>query len=136
MHIVPIWVKFPNLPLKCWSLKCLSKIASVLGKPVQSDMLTSSMSRLSFIPGSWWKSTCYLTCLTLLKLLCPMAACSINKLYMKPSHASASIAEPLVTLLQHAPNPCLLLFQATSRLLTLLLLPRTRILFSTGWDPK
>ena len=48
MHIVPVWVKFPNLPLKCWSLKCLSKIASVLGKPIQSDMLTFSMSRLSY----------------------------------------------------------------------------------------
>jgi len=48
MHIVPVSVKFLNLPLKCWSLKCLSKIASVLGKPVQSDMLTSSMSRLSY----------------------------------------------------------------------------------------
>jgi hypothetical protein len=48
MHTVPVWVKFPNLPLKCWSLKCLSKIASVLSKPVQSDMLTSSMSRVSY----------------------------------------------------------------------------------------
>ncbi|KAJ6904042.1 hypothetical protein NC651_021251 [Populus alba x Populus x berolinensis] len=48
MHTVPIWVKFPNLPLQCWSLKCLSKIASVLGKPVQSDMLTHTMSRLSY----------------------------------------------------------------------------------------
>jgi hypothetical protein len=34
MHTVPVWVKFPNLPFKCWSLKCLSKIASVLGKPI------------------------------------------------------------------------------------------------------
>jgi len=48
MHTIPVWVKFPNLPLKCWSIKCLSKIASVLGKPVQSDMLTSTMSRLSY----------------------------------------------------------------------------------------
>jgi len=48
MHTVPIWVKFSNLPLQCWSLKCLSKIASVLGKPVQSDMLTHTMSRLSY----------------------------------------------------------------------------------------
>ncbi|KAJ6912867.1 hypothetical protein NC651_015355 [Populus alba x Populus x berolinensis] len=48
MHMVPVWVKFPNLPLQCWSLKCLSKIASVLGKPVQSDMLTHTMSRLSY----------------------------------------------------------------------------------------
>ena len=48
MHTVPVWVKFPNLPFQCWSLKCLSKIASVLGKPVQSDMLTHTMSRLSY----------------------------------------------------------------------------------------
>jgi hypothetical protein len=48
MHTVPVWVKFPNLPLECWSLKCLSKISSVLGKPVQSDMLTSTLSRLSY----------------------------------------------------------------------------------------
>lgn len=48
MYTVPIWVKFPNLPLKCWSTNCLSKIASVLGRPIQSDMLTSSMERLSY----------------------------------------------------------------------------------------
>nr|TKR97768.1 hypothetical protein D5086_0000209680 [Populus alba] len=48
MHTVPVWVKFPNLPIQCWSLKCLSKIASVLGKPVQSDMLTHTMSKLSY----------------------------------------------------------------------------------------
>ncbi|KAJ6881011.1 hypothetical protein NC652_034124 [Populus alba x Populus x berolinensis] len=48
MHTVPVWVKFLNLPIQCWSLKCLSKIASVLGKPVQSDMLTHTMSRLSY----------------------------------------------------------------------------------------
>ena len=48
MPIVLVWVKFPNLPLKCWSIKCLSKIASVLGKPIQSDMLTYSMFRLSY----------------------------------------------------------------------------------------
>jgi hypothetical protein len=34
--------------LSCWSPRCLSKIASVLGKPLQSDRLTSSMSRLSY----------------------------------------------------------------------------------------
>ena len=37
MSCVSIWVKFPNLPLKCWSPRCLSKIASKLGKPIQSD---------------------------------------------------------------------------------------------------
>ncbi|KAJ6880894.1 hypothetical protein NC652_034043 [Populus alba x Populus x berolinensis] len=48
MHIILVWVKFPNLPFKCWSLKCLSKITNVHGKSVQNDMLTSSMSRLSY----------------------------------------------------------------------------------------
>uniref|UniRef100_A0A3N7GN93 DUF4283 domain-containing protein n=1 Tax=Populus trichocarpa TaxID=3694 RepID=A0A3N7GN93_POPTR len=48
MTRVPVWVKFPNLPLKCWSTKCLSKIASVIGKPILSDQLTSTMSRISY----------------------------------------------------------------------------------------
>ncbi|KAJ6395858.1 hypothetical protein OIU77_021002 [Salix suchowensis] len=48
MSTVPVWIKLPNPPLRCWSLKSLSKIASVVGKPIQSDMLTSSMSRLSY----------------------------------------------------------------------------------------
>jgi hypothetical protein len=30
MTRVPVWIKFSNLPLKCWFLKCLSKIASVM----------------------------------------------------------------------------------------------------------
>jgi len=42
-------VKFSNLPLRCWSPPpCLSKIASVLGKPIQYDQLTSNLSRLSY----------------------------------------------------------------------------------------
>jgi len=31
MTTTPVWVKFPNLPLQCWSLTCLSKIVSVIG---------------------------------------------------------------------------------------------------------
>ncbi|KAJ6976254.1 hypothetical protein NC653_031943 [Populus alba x Populus x berolinensis] len=48
MTRVTIWIKLPSLPLSCWSPQCLTKIASVLGKPLQSDRLTSSMSRLSY----------------------------------------------------------------------------------------
>nr|XP_034911042.1 uncharacterized protein LOC118046314 [Populus alba] len=48
MTRVPVWVKFPNLPLKCWSSECLSKISSVIGKPIQCDQLTSTMSRISY----------------------------------------------------------------------------------------
>jgi len=48
MPCVPVWVKFPNLPLKYWSPRCLSKIASKLGTPIQSDQLTFNMSRISY----------------------------------------------------------------------------------------
>ncbi|KAJ6370152.1 hypothetical protein OIU76_028429 [Salix suchowensis] len=48
MSTLPVWVKLPNLPLSCWSENCLSKIASVIGNPIQCDMLTSSMTRLSY----------------------------------------------------------------------------------------
>jgi len=45
---MPVWVRFPNLPLQCWSPLCLSKLASVIGKPVHSDSPTTSMTRLSY----------------------------------------------------------------------------------------
>ena len=48
MLTIPVWVKFPSLSIKCRSPKCLSKIACIIGKPLRSDMLTSSMSRLSY----------------------------------------------------------------------------------------
>ncbi|KAJ6287682.1 hypothetical protein OIU76_030636 [Salix suchowensis] len=48
MSTIPVWVKLPNLPLRCWSENCLSKIASVIGNPNECDMLTSSMTRLSY----------------------------------------------------------------------------------------
>jgi hypothetical protein len=48
MTKAPVWVKFPNLPLKCWSTRCLSKIASLIGKPIQTDRITASMSRISY----------------------------------------------------------------------------------------
>jgi hypothetical protein len=45
---MPIWVRFPNLPLKCWSSIWLSKLASMLRKPIQCDASTTSMTRLSY----------------------------------------------------------------------------------------
>jgi hypothetical protein len=44
----PVWVKLPNLPLLCWLAICLSKIASVLDKPIQCDKLTSNLARLFY----------------------------------------------------------------------------------------
>jgi len=48
MTRVPVWVRFRNLPLCCWSPVCLSKIDSVLGKPIQCDHMTSTLSPLSY----------------------------------------------------------------------------------------
>ncbi|KAJ6925329.1 hypothetical protein NC651_009867 [Populus alba x Populus x berolinensis] len=48
MSRVPVWVKFPSLPLCCWSPVCLSKIASVIGKPIQCDQFTSNLVRMSY----------------------------------------------------------------------------------------
>lgn len=45
---VPVWVQIPNLPLQLWNNKALSKIASKIGSPIQSDKLTQSKGRLSF----------------------------------------------------------------------------------------
>lgn len=45
---IPLWVKFPNLPMSCWGIKSLSRIASVLGKPLFADECTTNQSRISF----------------------------------------------------------------------------------------
>jgi hypothetical protein len=34
MTKLPTWVRFPNLPLRCWTPLYLSKLASVIGKPI------------------------------------------------------------------------------------------------------
>lgn len=48
LRCVPIWVKFPNLPLNCWSMDSLSRIASVLGDPLCADECTTRQLRISF----------------------------------------------------------------------------------------
>nr|XP_009759575.1 PREDICTED: uncharacterized protein LOC104212089 [Nicotiana sylvestris]XP_016484351.1 PREDICTED: uncharacterized protein LOC107804915 [Nicotiana tabacum] len=45
---IPLWVKFPNLPMNCWGSKSLSRIASVLGTPVFADECTTKQTRISF----------------------------------------------------------------------------------------
>ncbi|KAJ6911881.1 hypothetical protein NC652_022232 [Populus alba x Populus x berolinensis] len=44
----PVWVRFPNLSLEFLSQACLSKISSIIGKPIRRDAPTNSMSRVSF----------------------------------------------------------------------------------------
>ncbi|KAG5225502.1 DUF4283 domain-containing protein [Salix suchowensis] len=99
MSTVPVWIKLPNLPLQCWSPVCLSKIGSVLGKPVQCDILTSSMSRLSFarilVEIDLLANLKHSVCIAL-----PNGASLNQKLFMKLYRDFASIVELLaITLL-------------------------------------
>ncbi|CAH9082606.1 unnamed protein product [Cuscuta europaea] len=41
---VPIWVKFPNLPLNLWNEEAMSLIASKVGVPITTDKVTQEMS--------------------------------------------------------------------------------------------
>ncbi|XP_077232161.1 uncharacterized protein LOC143866893 [Tasmannia lanceolata] len=45
---VPIWIRFPRLPLEFWSAKGISKIASFIGNPLYMDSRTTEASRLYF----------------------------------------------------------------------------------------
>lgn len=45
---VPLWIQLPNLPLHCWGANSLSRIGSILGKPVCADEATSSQQRISY----------------------------------------------------------------------------------------
>lgn len=48
LRVIPIWVKFPNLPLNCWSSDSLSRIGSSLGVPLFADACTTRQDRISF----------------------------------------------------------------------------------------
>ncbi|KAK1292578.1 hypothetical protein QJS10_CPB17g00529 [Acorus calamus] len=45
---IPIWIKFPNLPLHFWSRTCIGKIASLIGTPLYMDTPTAARSRIAF----------------------------------------------------------------------------------------
>lgn len=47
LQTVPLWVKYPNLPLNCWSMDSLSRISS-LGIPLYADDCTIKVDRISF----------------------------------------------------------------------------------------
>lgn len=44
MRVVPLWVRFPNLPLNYWGLETLKSIGSMIGVP----MCTTRQMRVSF----------------------------------------------------------------------------------------
>ncbi|KAK4715958.1 hypothetical protein R3W88_014296 [Solanum pinnatisectum] len=48
LYTVPIWIKLPGLDFKYWSLKGLSKIGSLVGKPFIVDRNTEKKIGLNF----------------------------------------------------------------------------------------
>nr|XP_009759342.1 PREDICTED: uncharacterized protein LOC104211900 [Nicotiana sylvestris] len=49
LKIIPLWVRFPNLPLNCWSMKALSKLGSALGNPIYAYECTIGSIRISYV---------------------------------------------------------------------------------------
>ncbi|CAH9077945.1 unnamed protein product [Cuscuta europaea] len=45
---VPIWVKFPNLPLNLWNEEAMSKITSKVGVPITTDKVTQELTNYHF----------------------------------------------------------------------------------------
>lgn len=48
LRVVPLWVRFNNLPLNCWSTQSLSKIGSLVGVPLCADECTTRQLRVSY----------------------------------------------------------------------------------------
>lgn len=48
VHKIPVWIQFPQLPLKYWGEENLCRLASQLGIPLQIDMLTRQRDRGQF----------------------------------------------------------------------------------------
>ncbi|VFQ96623.1 unnamed protein product [Cuscuta campestris] len=45
---IPIWIQLPDLELRFWSLNALSKIGSLIGKPLRADKSTVQKSKMSY----------------------------------------------------------------------------------------
>lgn len=45
---VPVWIKLHNLPLCCWSIESLSRIASIVRVPLCADQCTSDQQRVNY----------------------------------------------------------------------------------------
>lgn len=46
---IPLWVTFPKLPLNCWGIGSLSRIASAIGVPLFADECTTKQTRILYI---------------------------------------------------------------------------------------
>lgn len=48
MNTIPVWIQIHGLPLDCWNSYILSRLASVIGKPIHLDMLTHDRKHVKF----------------------------------------------------------------------------------------
>ncbi|XP_010678307.1 uncharacterized protein LOC104893876 [Beta vulgaris subsp. vulgaris] len=48
MRLVPLWVRFPNLPLNCWGPETVSSIGSIIGVSLFVDECTTRLMRVSY----------------------------------------------------------------------------------------
>ncbi|KAK1327173.1 hypothetical protein QJS10_CPA01g01639 [Acorus calamus] len=48
LETIPIWIRFPALPLHMWGTRLISKLASAIGKPLYMDTATANRSRIAF----------------------------------------------------------------------------------------
>nr|XP_009606856.1 uncharacterized protein LOC104101141 [Nicotiana tomentosiformis] len=48
LQVIPVWVRFPKLPIQYWTLRSLGRIASCLGKPVCTYKLIAKGDRVSY----------------------------------------------------------------------------------------
>ncbi|CAN4113882.1 unnamed protein product [Withania somnifera] len=46
LHTVPLWIKLPSLDFKYWSPKGLSRLGSLIGKPLMVDQNTERKTGL------------------------------------------------------------------------------------------
>lgn len=48
LKVIPLWVRLPHLPLRCWSGDSLSRIGSTIGVPFFADECTTHQLRVSY----------------------------------------------------------------------------------------
>lgn len=48
LRTLPLWIKFPNLPLNCWGPDSLSRIACGIGSPIYVDECTAKQTRITY----------------------------------------------------------------------------------------
>lgn len=48
LKVIPLWIQLPNLALNYWGMDSLSRIGSLIGKPLFADECTTKQKRISY----------------------------------------------------------------------------------------